>query len=376
MLFRSSGFRLGKFLGIPVYLHPSWFLILFLFTAMLANGIIAQTGAASAVAYPTGAITALLVFATLLAHEYGHALAARHYGIGTERITLFIIGGVAQIREEPRRPIEEFIIAIAGPAVSFLCVFLFGIPGILLQMAGAPPVFFFALEAVAGLNLFFAIFNLIPGFPMDGGRVLRASVWGWTGNYLRSTWIASLGGQAFSFVLIGWGGVNILTGNFAGFMPIILGLFLNQLARTSYSQAQMKSAFDAVRVRDLMRPIQAVVPAEMPIRRVVEDYIYKVHADRFPVVSGQSLLGYISADEISRLPRDQWDLVPAERLARPYGISEMLSPNQSALAAFQKVNALGRPNLPVFNGKQLIGYLFFQDVANYMQRFAGRRPSW
>jgi hypothetical protein len=159
-------------------------------------------------------------------------------------------------------------------------------------------------------------------------------------------------------------------------MPIILGLFLNQLARTSYRQAQMKNAFDAVRVRDLMRPIQAVVPAEMPIRRVVEDYIYKVHADRFPVVSGQSLLGYISADEISRLPRDQWDFVSAERLARPYGMSEMLSPNQSALAAFQKVNALGRPNLPVFNGRQLIGYLFLQDVANYMQRFAGRRPSW
>lgn len=370
-MFRGSGFKLATMFGIPVMIHPTWFIIWLLFSLSLSNVLLAESGVPAAIAYPLGALTALVVFATLLAHEFGHALMAKRFGIGTERITLFILGGVAQIREEPRRPIEELLIALAGPAVSIACMLLFGVPWLLLEGTGAPAWLLFSLQSVATLNFIFAAFNMIPGFPMDGGRVLRALVWFGTDDYLASTRYASWGGQAFGIFLIVMGFFLLFTGSFQGFMPILLGFFLVQLAKTSYRQAQLKSAFDSVRVRDLMRPVQVVVPADLPIRSVVQDYIYKIHADRFPVVRGSSLLGYISADAISGVDRTQWDSVNAERLAQPYLRTEILSPNQSAIQAFQQVNRSGQPNLPVFNGRQLIGFLFVQDVANYLHGFSG-----
>lgn len=373
-MFRNSGIKLGKFLGIPVYLHPTWFIIWFIFTLSLANAMVLEKGASALVAYPLGALVALAAFATLLAHEYGHALTARAFGIGTERITLFILGGVAQIKDEPKRPLEEFFIAIAGPLVSVGCLILFGLPALLLYQAQMAPLLVFNLGNLAGINLVFAVFNMIPGFPMDGGRVLRAIVWRVSGNYLTATRVAAFGGQTFSIVLMVFGGYLLLNLNPSGFMPLLLGFFLNRLAKMSYRQAQFKAAFDSVRVKDLMRPIQAVVPADLPVSSVVRDYLYRIHSDRFPVVRGQSLLGYISAEDISSLDKGQWDFVRAENLARPYGRSEILSPYQNVFSAFQEVSVQGRPQLPVFHEKKLIGHLFRQDVTNYLQRFGARPP--
>ncbi|MCC5874789.1 MAG: site-2 protease family protein [Candidatus Sumerlaeia bacterium] len=370
-MFRNPGFHFGTFLGIPVTINPSWFVMLFFFTYVLTN-VAVQAGVPVPLAVPVGLLTALIAFITLLAHEYGHALMGRHYGIGTERITLFMLGGVAHMKSEAKRPMEEFMVAIAGPAVSIFCMIFFGIGAVVMHVTGAPFILYFPFETLAYINFVFAAFNMIPGFPMDGGRVLRAILWGATGNYLKATRLASFGGQFFSWLLIGLGLMFLFSGNLQGIFPIIMGVFLNWLARTSYRQAQWKSAFDRVRVADLMRPIQVVVPAELPVSRVVSDYIYRVHADRFPVVRGPSLLGYISADDISLIDRKDWDWTPAEKLVRPFRRSEILSPDQQAFNAFQKVNMTGRPSLPVFNGKQLIGYLFAQDVMNYLTKMGAK----
>lgn len=367
-MFRHPGISLGTWLGIPVTVNPSWFIILAVFTMSLANGLVTTAEIAFGAALPIALLTALVAFATLVAHEYGHALAARYFGIDTERITLFLLGGVAQIRSEPKRPVEEFVIALAGPLVSIFCMVLFGAIAIGLTVAGVPQVVRFPFEVLAVINLVFAAFNMIPGFPMDGGRVLRAIVWGATGNFLTATRVCAGIGQFFAWSLAGLGVFLLFAGSFQGLILIAMGFFLNWLARNSYRQAQWKAAFDRVSVADLMRPVQVVVPADIPISRVVSDYIYRIHADRFPVVRGASLLGYISADDISQVSRHEWDWTPAERLVRPFRRSEILSPEQQAFNAFQKVNLLGRPSLPVFHGRQLIGFLFAQDVMNYMSR--------
>ncbi len=365
-MFRNSGIPIGRLFGIPITLHPTWFIMLFLVTYSLASYYVAELGVAAGLSFFLGLIVALLAFASLLAHEYGHALTARMYGIGTERITLFLLGGVAQIKEEPRTPGQEFLVAIAGPAVSLMCFAFFGILAILAAMAGAPASMQFGLQALTSINFVFAAFNMLPGFPMDGGRVLRAFVWWASGDYLKSTRTASLGGQMLGMMLVVLGVYLLFYGSFQGLMLILLGFFLNWLARMSLQGAVHKVAFESVKVRDLMRPVQFVVPADMPLSQVVRDYVYRVHADRFPVVSGSTLLGYISADDIAEVDRSQWDWTPAERLVRPYGRREILSPTDDAWAAFMKVNQLGRPNLPVFSGRQLIGFLFANDIMNHL----------
>lgn len=370
MLDRNS-FKIGTFLGIPVYIHWSWILILTFFSMSIAGIAESQIGITGGLAYAVGLVAALLAFASLLAHEYGHAMMARFFGIGTERISLFLLGGVAQIKEEPRQPHQELLVALAGPAVSIVCFVGFLVLYFLAGGASAETPLAFVFQQLWSINLVFAVFNMIPGFPMDGGRVLRAGLWLVTGNYLLSTRIATTAGKGFGWLLMGTGIFLLFTGAFQGIILILLGYFLSRLAATSYRQAQFKSAFDRVYVRDIMRPVQAVVPAGLPVRSVVEDYIYKIHSDRFPVVQGDSLLGYISADDITALDRSEWDRTVAERLVRPFSRREILDPHQDALAAFQKVSFLGRNSLPVFENRRLVGYLFLQDVANYLG--AGRR---
>lgn len=367
---RMGGILIGRFLGIPVYIHPTWFIILTLFSFAWGRELISATEAAPAIGYTVALLAAVTAFGTLLAHEFGHAMAARWFGIRTNRITLFLLGGVAEIRAESRRPVEELVIAIAGPAVSLVCMVLFLILAWIASMAGAPALVVYPLQMVGIINLVFAVFNMLPGFPMDGGRVLRAIVWMSTNNHLTATRIAFWGGKTLSYMLIGLG-IMVLFGfqNVAGLLYILLGWFLGRLGRAEYQSAQMRSAFDRVHVGDLMRPVQVVVPAELTLRDVVRDFIYRVHLDRFPVVRGHVLLGYITADDIAAVDRSQWDSITAERLARPFGRAEVLSPEQDALQAFQKVSQSGVPQMAVFKGRELVGFLFAQDIVNYMRKF-------
>lgn len=366
-MFRNPGIPAGRLFGIPITLHPTWFLMLFLVSTSLAGIYTQNMDVAAGTAYTLGFLVAILAFASLLAHEFGHALTARVYGIGTERITLFLLGGVAQIKDEPKTPTQEFLIAIAGPLVSIACSGLFLAAALTGSVIGLPESLLFGMQALASINFVFAAFNMLPGFPMDGGRVLRAAVWWISGDYLKSTRVASFCGQMFGMMLVALGVYVLFAGSFQGLMMILLGFFLHWLARMSLQGAQYKVAFDSVTVRDLMRPVQVVVPADLPLTDVVRDYVYRIHADRFPVVRGGTLLGYISADDIAEVDRSQWDWTVAEKLVRPYGRREILAPTDDAFAAFQKVSAMGRPNLPVFYGRQLIGFLFVNDVMNHLR---------
>jgi len=365
----NPGIKIARVMGIPVYLHWTWFLLLALFVSNLTHSAREVTDLGNGMSLAVGLVAALLGFASLLAHEFGHAIAARFYGIPTERIVLFMLGGMAQIADEPRKPSAELVVAIAGPAVSFALMLVFLLGWVGAGYLGAGPGITFICQILFTLNMIFGVFNMIPGFPMDGGRVLRALIWGATGSYTKATRIASAIGQGIGFGFVALGAFFLFQGSFQGILTIALGLYLNYLAKMSRRQSQFRAAFDSLSVGQMMRPVQVVVPSRLPVRRVVDDYIYRIHEERFPVVDGGTLLGYISADEVGQLDRDKWDSTEAGRLARPYLSSEMLAPALDAQSAFRKVTASGRPNLPVFQGRQLVGHVFLQDILHHLKRF-------
>ncbi len=367
----SGGFPIGRLFNVPIYVHWTWLLLLFVFTMGLSDSAVAM-GVAPPLAYPVGLVTALLAFACLLAHEYGHVLAARHFGIPTHRITLFALGGAAALDDEPKTPWGEFLIAIAGPAVNVVLLLPLAAMALLGPSLGLPAPLLFVAQTLAVINFVFAAFNMLPGFPMDGGRVLRAIVWGATGSYLQATRVAVLFGRTVGIGMIVLGTFLLFGGSFNGIILIALGIFLQFLAGQALRVAQFKSAFASTRVGDLMRPVQAVVPGAMPVRRVVEDYIGRIHQDRFPVVRESELLGFISADDIYRLEPARWDWITAEQMARPYPSRELLRADQDAMSAFRMVMTLGRNFLPVFRDRTLIGFLFAHDVAEHLKRSSGR----
>lgn len=370
---RLGGLKIGTFFDIPVFIHPTWLIILFLFTYSQGYSLIADTGIAAGAGYFIALISSIVIFATLIAHEYGHALAARSFGIGTDRITLFMFGGVALMKDEARRPWEEFVIAIAGPLVSLACMVLFGVLAGIGSLMNASAVLVLPLTTIAFVNLIFAVFNMLPGFPMDGGRVLRSIVWGITGNYLTSTRVAFFGGVAVGMLLIVMGFSIMLAGAVNGLITVMLGFFLWFLSYTALRQAQMKTAFSRLTVGQLMRPVQAVVPADATLRTVVNDYINRIHADRFPVVDGNQLLGYISADDISLVPREEWMKLTARRLAQPYRESDFLNPQLEAIQAYQRMQQHGRVSYPVFHGRTLVGQLFLNDISHHIGRVISRK---
>lgn len=369
-MFPFSGIRIGRIFGIPLLVQPSWFLFLLIWVWMLRDFFAEKTGNTSLAVYPIALLVALLGYGSLLAHELGHAVVARRFGIKTHQISLHMLGGQANMRNEARQPGHELWIALAGPAVSLVLAALFGAP--IAFILDAPETLIFqALGILFSINLLLGVVNLIlVGFPLDGGHILRALLWKVTGDYLRSTWLAAGVGRFLGGGLIFLGFLTTMRGYFQGLVLVMIGFFVMRMAKNAFESAAFDFAFRTLHVRDLMRPVQAVVPATLSVRQVVQDFLYRLHADQFPVVTGNSLVGTISADDIARMDPEQWDTTTAERLARPYLRRDFLSPDNTAFKGFRKLIRSGRGALPVFQGGRLLGFLFTHDVEAYLQRFA------
>jgi len=366
---------LGKLLGIQVSIDFTWFLIFFLLLFNLQGFIAEELGLGSAAATLVSALLIILLFASVLAHEYGHALTARAFGIRTPKIVLHIFGGVAFLESEPRKPSHEFWITVAGPAVSLVlgvtfltALFLFSITNV--QM----PVLSTICLYIGMMNMVLAIFNCLPGFPMDGGRIVRAAIWGITGNYLLATRIASAGGMAVGGLIAMWGlggSIGLIpAGAGGGPMQLFLGLFLIFLAWQSARQAELSARLRNISVNDLVRPVNVVVPSDTLISDVLDRYMRPFGMDQLPVVDGPRLAGFISYEDIVQVPLRQWDWVRSAELVRPYSLEDTIDPNLGAMAALQRLMRNNRAFLPVFKGRRLMGFVFRNDLIHALE--AGR----
>lgn len=363
----ESSLKLGKLWGIPIGLHLSWFLVFGLITWSLAAGYfpLEYPQLTPAAYWLLGGVTSVLFFASVLLHELGHSILALRNQVPVHSITLFIFGGVARISREPRTPGAEFRIAIAGPLTSLALALGFG--GLWLLDRHVP---YLAAPSLwlARINLILATFNMIPGFPLDGGRVLRSIVWKFTGNYLRATQIASSAGQLFALGFIAIGILTMLRGNFLnGLWLVFIGWFLQNAAANSYSQANLRHLLHGVRVSQVMSAECPRVPVQMPLNRLVNDYVLTGGNRCFLVTEGDQLRGILTLRDISKVQRASWDLITTREAMQPWEKLIQVTPEMELMDALQKMDDHNVAQMPVLKDDRLMGMLSRDQVLHYIR---------
>ena len=341
----GSGIRIGRILGIPIYLHPSWFIIFALITVSLATQFANQHPRWSQVQHwSLGVLTSLLFFGSVLFHELSHSVVALHYRIPVVSITLFVFGGVARIGREPSRARQEFNIAVAGPVSSYMLAAGFWLLGRAFPSSEM-------LTALAGwlaqINAGLATFNLAPGFPLDGGRILRALVWGRTGDYTRATRVASRGGQLLAYVMIVAGIWQSLTSNFVGGLWLaFIGWFLLTAAQESYAQVAIRGALEALRAADIMsRDLPAVGRATS-----LEDYVHEMlRTGRrcHLVMEDGELQGLMTVHALNRVPREDWAVTSVQAAMVPRAQIRWVAPEEPVLALLERMQSEDINQMPV-----------------------------
>ena len=371
--------QIGRILGIPIKVHPSWFAIFLLVTWSLATGILPEElPHLSPVRYwAMGALAALLLFASVLLHELGHSYIALRYHIPIGQIILFVFGGMAQMHKEPPHPRAEFLIAIAGPLVSFLLGGLC-LGGVALVEGWHGSAGFVVLGSLlATTNIYLGLFNLIPGFPLDGGRVLRAGLWAWSGDFLRATQRASLAGQGFGF---GFGllGAGLLLGVVTGHLPpplagnaawvMLIGGFLYTAAAAARRQAAFRARLVAISVAELMVSEVVTIDADMSVQDAVSQYFLPYGYRGFPVCRKGQLVGMVSVKEVQGLASTLWSWRRIEDILTPWTLGMEIMPTSTAVEALEQMVREGQSRLAVTKDGQVIGLVTHSGIARYLQQ--------
>ena len=383
----KNGLRMGRLFGINIYLDWSWLLIFLLVAWSLATQFALMHPAwGPELAWSVAIAAALLFFASVLAHELAHAIVAQAQGIPVRNITLFLFGGVANIQQEPRSPRGEFLLAIVGPLTSLaiggfclLAVSLFA--PLSADAALNPGLAFASLDPLTTLllwlgsaNIVLGIFNLLPGFPLDGGRVLRAILWGVTGNFRTATrWAAGVG-QVLAWLLIFSGiamifGVEIPffgTGLIGGLWLAFIGWFMSSAARQSYQQVVVHDMLEGVPAARLMR---ANVPAVSPgtsTSDLVHHYMMGTDERAFPVLDGDRLVGLVTLEDIRKVAREDWDTTSAAEIMTPADQLAVVQPQDDASAALDKLTERNVHQVPVISNGHLVGLVRSSDIMRWL----------
>jgi Zn-dependent protease len=353
----SQTIRFGTIFGIPVGINYSWFIVFVLITMSLTTQFTNMHPDWSFREHLfLGIATSMLFFVSVLLHELGHSVVALHYRIPVKAITLFIFGGVASIGSEPEKPMHEFWIAIAGPLVSAALGAMFY--GLALFAHGT-------FEGVAALgtwlgmiNLSLALFNLIPGFPLDGGRILRSIVWRFTGSFERATAVAGASGQFFSYAFIFFGIYLALTGNFFGGLWIgFIGWFLLNAAQGTSFQATLRSALRNLTARDVMNYDCSRISGSLTIADLVEHHLIRNGAPCSMVTDGDRFLGLVTLHEIKQIPRDQWHVTSVQSVMIPESDVWAASPETPLDIVLQTMNEENIRQVPVLDDEKLLGVI-------------------
>jgi Zn-dependent protease len=312
-----------------------------------------------------GALTAVMLFVSVLLHELGHSVVARQYGVGVRSITLFVFGGLAQITGEPPSAVAEFWIAIAGPLVSFALALLFRI----LQPAAAVAAPLLALvKYLAYINGALAIFNLIPGFPLDGGRVLRAVVWQVTGSLRRATLIAANVGRLIAFLFILGGVFQILAGHFVdGLWIAFVGWFLESAAASQVQQQMLQSLLAGHKVFQAMNRNYAAVSPDLTLRDLADRHILGSGLRSFVVTQNEHVVGLSTLHQIKEVPQDQWGTTTVSRIMIPTERVRRVQPEADLITAIEQMDRDGVNQLPVMTGQRILGMLTREDIIAYLR---------
>ncbi len=365
-----GSFVIGRIRGIDIEINFSWLLIFALMTYMLATSYfpLNYPDWGPALWWLLGASVALLLFASVLLHELCHSLVSVSLGLPVKRITLFIFGGVAQIEGEPDEPMKELKIALAGPAMSIVLGIVFLLLAGVLAGAGTPQYVSVLFGYLGTINLMLAAFNLVPAFPLDGGRVLRAILWHFKGDMQGATRIAASAGGAFGYTLIFLGIFLVLAGNLAnGIWMAFIGWFIAQAAQSSYQQMLLSDIFTKIPVRDFMTTQVVIVDYFISVQDLVDKYFYKHKYAFFPVRQQDQITGIVSLNNVRNLPQADWPRTTVGRIVTPLQENLIVRPDEAVAAVMNKLFANGVGRVLVMEGSQLLGLVSRTDVLNYMR---------
>jgi Zn-dependent protease len=361
----GKGVTLFKLFGFEVRADASWLILAVLISWTLALSYFpSQYKQLSGGEYwLMGVASALGLFASIIVHEFSHSLVARRRGLPMKGITLFIFGGVAEMGGEPPSAKTEFLMAIAGPIASILigagCYVLYT------ASRGVLPVTVSGvIHYLAWVNLVLAAFNLIPAFPLDGGRVLRSALWRWTGDLRKATRTAAAMGNGFGIVLMLFAVWQWFSGNFVGAMwYFLIGMFLKGAARSSYQQLMIRMALEGEPVGRFMNTHPIAAPSRISLEDFVKDYVYRYHHQMFPVLdASENLAGCVTTNLVKAVPRDEWDRHSLQEVLQLRSSRNTVAPTEDAVNALATMNSSGQSRLMVAEGDHLVGVLSLKDL--------------
>ena len=357
--------ELIRIFNIPIKLDLSWFIIVAFISWTLASGYFPHKypDLDKSIYWIMGISSALLLFVSVLLHELSHSIVAKKNNIPIKGITLFIFGGVAEMTEEPTTAKSEIKMAVAGPICSGALALIFlVISNFLTSFVPVIPLIGI-LKYCVFINLALMIFNLLPGFPLDGGRILRAVIWNYTGDIRKATYTTSRIGSSLGVFLIIFGFFNIFTGNFIGGLWFaFIGIFLKGAAESGYQQLVAGKLLHGIKISEIMTRDLVTIEDSTTLDKLVDDYFLKHRYNSYPVVSNEMLVGIVSIHDVKQVPREDWDKVDVRKILDSKIISLCVSPDDDATSAMSKMIRKGLGRIPVLDNGKLVGIVSHRDI--------------
>jgi len=370
--------RIARIFGIDINIHFSWIVIFFFLVTNLSDSFYPDQFPkwSREKTFVVSAVSALLFFASVVAHELAHSLVARRFQMSVSSITLFMLGGVASLKSEPPSAKAELFMAAAGPLTSIVI----GVAGLAIAFAADANQTSASWRQVVGgvagylgpINLIVAVFNLVPGFPLDGGRVLRAAIWGITKDRSRATGIAARGGQLFAGLLFAAGvaflfGIGVPQNNVQGLLYGFIAYFLWNAAASSLQQERLASVVGGTTVGSLMTTDFRSTPPAVMVGQLIRDLVLPMNLRAIPVVSGDRLVGLVTIGDLRKVEQDRWPATPVEEVMTPASELATVSPDDPLGAALERFGADDLPLLPVIKDSRLVGLLYREAVVGYVR---------
>ena len=376
----KSTFRLFRIAGIDIGIHFTWIFIFIFFSWSLAQLYFpeAYPGWSTALYWVIGIAGSLMIFVSVLLHELAHSLVARRRGMTVNSITLFILGGVSNLEDEPKTPSTEFVMAIVGPATSIVLAIIFwGITSAAMGKIIAVSEMFSGIQTdsliialigyLAVINLFLGAFNLIPGFPLDGGRILRSIIWGSTGNLAKATNIAGIIGQAFGWILVGLGVFFIFTVSmFTGLWLAFIGWFLNSTADASRKEIALRERLSMVKVKELISPEPETIGPQTTVAEMVTNVFNRHHGRAVPVCRDNQLMGIVTITDVRDVPQNRWGDTTVEQIMTREPLYTV-SPEDNVYTALKMVTQHNINQVLIKQEEKCAGLLSRADIINHLQ---------